>query len=97
MEQIEQLSASRKKSFSFLSVDKKSNGYQTLVGFLCIFLVVALLAVMGDPAGAAVQKSQVGKRSNCKKLGRGVGILCVCVCVCVLACFLFCLVFVFFF
>lgn len=64
MEQIEQLSASRKKSFSFLSVDKKSNGYRTLVGFLCIFPVVALLAVMGDPAGAVVQKSQEGATSS---------------------------------
>lgn len=82
MEQIEQLSASREKSFSFLLVDKKkSNGYRTLVGLLCIFPVVALLAVVGDPAGAAVQKSQVGKGSNSEKLGRGAGISSVCVCV----------------
>ncbi|NXJ48691.1 MMP23 protein, partial [Spizaetus tyrannus] len=57
MDQVEQLSANRRKSF--LSVDKKkSNSCRTIVGFLCIFPVVALLAIVGDPAGAAVQKSQ---------------------------------------
>lgn len=61
MDQVEQLSANRRKSF--LSVDKKkSNSCRTIVGFLCIFPVVALLAIVGDPAGAAVQKSQVGER-----------------------------------
>lgn len=63
MDQIEQLSADRKKSF--LSEDnKKSNGYRTVVGFLCIFPVVTLLAIAGDPAGVAVQESQVGKGSD---------------------------------
>jgi len=59
MDQVEQLSASRRKSF--LSVDKKSSGCRTVVGFLCVFPVVALLASVGDPAGAAVQKNQVGE------------------------------------
>lgn len=61
MEQVEELSANRRKSF--LLVDKKkSNGCRSMVGFLCIFPVVALLAIVGDPAGAALQESQVGER-----------------------------------
>ncbi|XP_068014343.1 matrix metalloproteinase-23 isoform X3 [Melanerpes formicivorus] len=57
MDQAEELSADRRKSF--LSGDKeKSSGCRTLVGFLCLLSVVALLAAVGDPAGAAVQRSQ---------------------------------------
>ncbi|XP_062449477.1 matrix metalloproteinase-23 isoform X3 [Rhea pennata] len=57
MHPTEQFSANRKKSF--LSADKrKNNGYRSTVGFLCIFPVVALLAIVGDTTGAAAQKSQ---------------------------------------
>lgn len=62
MDQVEQLSAKGRKSL--LLVDKKkSNGCRTVVGFLCLFPAVALLAAVGDPAGAALQESQVGGRS----------------------------------
>lgn len=61
MDQVEQLSANRRKSVLLVD-EKKRNGCRTMVGFLCIFPVVALLAIVGDPAGAAVQRSQVGER-----------------------------------
>lgn len=61
MDQAEEFCADRRKSF--LSADKKrSNGCRAMVGVFCIVPAVALLAVVGDPAGAAVQETQVGKR-----------------------------------
>ncbi|XP_019396856.1 PREDICTED: matrix metalloproteinase-23 isoform X1 [Crocodylus porosus] len=42
-----------------LSADKeKSHGYKSIVGFFCLFPLVALLAAVGDPFGAAAQRSQ---------------------------------------
>ncbi|NXF30397.1 MMP23 protein, partial [Nyctibius bracteatus] len=57
MDQVEQLAAGRRKSF--LPADKKkSSGCRIIVGFLCVCPVVALVALVGDPAGAAVQRRQ---------------------------------------
>ncbi|XP_068890787.1 matrix metalloproteinase-23 isoform X2 [Aphelocoma coerulescens] len=60
MDQAEQLSAGRRKSS--LSLDKKkSSGWRTTVGFLCLFPALALLAVVEYPAGAAVQEIQMSQ------------------------------------
>ncbi|NXR87488.1 MMP23 protein, partial [Hypocryptadius cinnamomeus] len=58
MDRAEQLSAGRRKSSLSLE-QKKSSGWRTTVGFLCLFPVLAVLAVVEYPAGAAVQEIQV--------------------------------------
>lgn len=73
-----------------LSADKeKSHGYKSIVGFFCLFPLVALLAAVGDPFGVAAQRSQVGTGPNSQRLDVGdqtaepAGLcLCVCVSVC---------------
>lgn len=76
MDQAEQLSAGRRKNS--LSLDKKkSSGWRTTVGFLCLFPALALLAVVEYPAGAAVQEIQVRRRDLVlKRLGGEWGVGC---------------------
>ncbi|OWK55766.1 Matrix metalloproteinase-23 [Lonchura striata] len=50
MDRAEQLSAGRRKSCLSLE-QKKSSAWRTTVGFLCLFPVLALLAVVEYPAG----------------------------------------------
>lgn len=80
MDQMEGLSADRIKG-SLSSDEEKCGRYKYIVGFLYLFPLVALLATLKDPVGAAAQKSQVGMGSNSQMLGMGYKIWSVCVCV----------------
>ncbi|EMP25970.1 Matrix metalloproteinase-23 [Chelonia mydas] len=57
MDQMEGLSADRIKG-SLSSDEEKCGRYKYIVGFLYLFPLVALLATLKDPVGAAAQKSQ---------------------------------------
>ncbi|XP_023796267.1 matrix metalloproteinase-23 isoform X4 [Cyanistes caeruleus] len=57
MDQAEQLSSGRRKSSLSLE-KKKSSGWRTTLGFLCLFPVLVLLVVVEYPAGAAVHEIQ---------------------------------------
>ncbi|XP_074916497.1 matrix metalloproteinase-23 [Chelonoidis abingdonii] len=60
LDQMEGLSADSNKGF-FSSAEEKCGRYKSIVGFLCIlyiFPLVALLATLEDPVGAAAQKPQ---------------------------------------
>ncbi|NXU55798.1 MMP23 protein, partial [Turnix velox] len=59
MDQGEQLSVSRRKSL-LPAAKRSSSGWNTLVGFCCLFPVVALLAAVGHSARAAAQENQEG-------------------------------------
>ncbi|XP_014114661.1 PREDICTED: matrix metalloproteinase-23 isoform X2 [Pseudopodoces humilis] len=57
MDQAEQHSSGRRKSPLSLE-KKKSSGWRTTLGFLCLFPVLVLLVVVEYPAGAAVHEIQ---------------------------------------
>ncbi|XP_058711092.1 matrix metalloproteinase-23 isoform X3 [Poecile atricapillus] len=57
MDQAEQLSSDRRK-ISLSLEKKKSSGWRTTLGFLCLFPVLVLLVVVEYPAGAAVHEIQ---------------------------------------
>lgn len=82
MDRAERLSAGRRRSSLALD-EKKSSGWRTTVGFLCLLPALALLAVVEYPAGAAVQEIQVRRKELILKcLGgewvskRGAGVFC---------------------
>lgn len=60
MDQAGRVSAGRRKSS--LGLDKKSRGCRATLGFLCLFPVLALLAVLEYPTGTALQEIQVRKK-----------------------------------